>query len=241
MPLEFLGHLNNITTLHLPTPFFFPDDEEAHDRLVYYDPPFPSTLRVGDIIEIMAPNLQSLRITASQVREVPIRVFAMLKDLEVLATIGDQEELVGLDVMFRHSTSLEALTLVGLFTSEVFSFPPDYPTKPLPLLTSFRMSCEDLGEPLGENDFQALCRFLHRRPTLRRLYIRLPNIRLTQASRLLTVFRELTGIEVLGFHTGIGVLSELYDIENLVASLSPSLHALHIALNWGSGNILPLV
>ncbi|PPQ87473.1 hypothetical protein CVT25_008209 [Psilocybe cyanescens] len=243
-PLESMQHLNNVTSLHLPMPFLFPDDEEAHDRLVY-DPTFQeiSEFSLGNILQFMSPNLQSLRITATQVRDVPIRTFNTLKDLEVLSTIGDQEELVGLDMVFRHATKLESLTLVGLFVPEIFSFLPHHSVESLPLLTSFRLSCEDsiaLGHG-GEDEFQALCGFLQGRRLLRRLYLRLPMMRWSQTSRLLCVIRDLIGIEVLGLHTGRDVLTDPDVIKTLAMSLPLKLNALHIAINWGGGDLLPLV
>ncbi|KAH9485493.1 hypothetical protein JR316_0002401 [Psilocybe cubensis] len=245
LPLESIQHLRNVTSLHLPMPFFFPDDEEAHDRLVYdYSIQEYTQLFLGDILHFVSPNLQSLRITAIQVRDVPIRIFNTLIDLEILSTLGNQEELVGLDIVFHHASNLQSLTLVGLFVPEIFSFLPPHSLASLPLLTSFRFSWEDLSlvlDTVGESEFQALCRFLHGRSLIRRLYLRLPMMRWMQTSRLLSVIRDLPGIEVLGLHTGRDILVDADIIETLARSLPMKLHALHIAINWGGGNLLPLV
>ncbi|KDR75652.1 hypothetical protein GALMADRAFT_1330752 [Galerina marginata CBS 339.88] len=242
LPFDSIRHLTDVTTLHLSMPFFFPDDEEAHDRLVY-DPTIRENLKysIAEIVESIAPALQSLRVTATQLRDAPIRMLNTLIDLEVFATIGDEEELVGLDVVFRHATLLQSLTLVGLFVPATFSFLPHSSTGCLPLLNSFRLSCEDPSVfRFGEDEFQSLCGLLQGRPLLRRLYLRLPTMDWMQTSRLLCIVRELDGLEVLGFHTGRDMLAD-DTIETLSRSLSKNLHALHIAINWAGVDLLPLL
>ncbi|KAF8911518.1 hypothetical protein CPB84DRAFT_1812353 [Gymnopilus junonius] len=246
IPPDSFLHLTNVTTLHLSMPFFFPDDEEAHDVLVS-DPTIVDDLQypIIDILEAVSPKLRSLRVTASQVGTIPIRTFSTLTELEIIATIGDQDELVGLDVVFRYASSLESLTLVGFFSSELFSFLPHSSIGNLPLLNSFRLSCEDTGVHssgrLGEDEFQSLYGFLQGRQLLRRLYLRIPTLRWGQTSRFLFLIRELGGLEVLGFHTGRDILADEHIVEFVAPSLCSKLCALHLAMNWGGRSLLPLV
>lgn len=237
-------HLTNVSTLHLPMPFFFPDDEEAHDALVS-DPTLMEDLDypIIEVLEAVSPDLKSLRITASYISSVPIRTFGTLTDLEIISTIGDQDELIGLDLVFRYATSLEALTLVGYFHPDLFSFLPHSSVGYLPHLHSFRLSYEDkfyFSGNFGEDEFQSLYGFLQGRQLLRRLYLRIPTLRWGQASRLLFLVKDLEGLEVLGFHAGSDILTDEH-IDEVVLVLSSKLCALHLAINWGGHNLLPLV
>jgi len=224
-------------------PFFFPDDEEAHDRLVLDSESLENlNYPIDTILEATTSELQSLRITATHVRSVPIRVYNNLTDLEIMFTNGDVEECVGLDIVFRHATALESLTLVGFIIPELFSFLPHSSTPCLPRLGSFRLSCE-LAEPsdIGVEEISSLCLFLQDRPLLRRLYLRIPCMTWYCTSRIILILKNLGGLEVLGLHTGRNSLGEHEVIEILVNNLSPKLHALHLAMNWGGETLLPLV
>ena len=237
-----LGHLQSITTLHLPMPFFFPDDEESHDGLVEDLGIMGSCylVDVSTVLENFSSTIHSLRILAFQTSQAPIRVYDSLTELEIFATEDHKAELIGLDLVFRHLTALQSLSLVGYLVSDVFSVFPTNPSQSLSRLTSFRLSVESLDISLESECIWALCEFLKNRPLLRRLYIRHAALNWSQVSHLLSVIQGLVGLEVLGLHTGRDLVNE-EDIGLLLRSLSPKLKALHLAFNWGGTNILPLV
>ncbi|KAF8952514.1 hypothetical protein BDZ97DRAFT_1878187 [Flammula alnicola] len=242
-PLNSLQHLTKITSLYLPMPFFFPDDEEAHDELaVDIDTANILTeVPVENILNALTSELLDLRLCAMHIISIPIRVCSTLTELEILVTIGDPEEFIGLDVVLRHATSLESLTVVGFVVPTFFSFLPHSSTSSLPKLTSFRLSCEYFSWGVGEDELCALCGFLQGRPSLRRLYLRLTAMRMDQTSRLLCIIRGLEGLEVLGLHTGRDILSDPEIITMLAQSLSVKLRALYLAVNWGGETLLVLL
>jgi hypothetical protein len=240
-----LEHLKSITTLHLPMPFFFPEDEECHDGPIQDDAILRSCYHVdvGAVLEYFPSTIHSLRIVAFQTPQMPIRLYDSLTELEIFATELHKAELVGLDLVFHHLTALQSLSLVGYFVSNLFSFFPTNSSQSLSRLTSFRLSVERL-EPFGglteDECVWALCEFLKGRPLLRSLYIRYPELEWSQVSRFLPIIRGLVGLEVLGLHTGENGVKE-EEIEYIVESLSPNLKALHFAFDWAGANILPLV
>ncbi|CAA7258956.1 unnamed protein product [Cyclocybe aegerita] len=243
LPLNDLPHFQNLSTLHLSIPFLFPDDEEAHDDFVHdalLESPY-TDLQIAATLEDISSNLTSLRITASDVRGVPIRLYSQLKGLEIFGTIGDDEELVGLDLVFRYATSLESLSLVGYFVPAMFSFFLPFSSDTLPHLTSFRLSCDysTLGES-NDWELQSLCQFLQGRALLRRLYLRIPTITWGHVMSLFPTIKDLAGLEVLGLHTGKEFIAEdaLYSLAQI---LSPKLRALHLGIRWDGASILPLV
>ncbi|KAF9486032.1 hypothetical protein BDN70DRAFT_822873 [Pholiota conissans] len=241
-PLNSLRHIQNMKTLHLSIPFFYPDDEEAHDGCVedFYVAADIFALPIEDVLNTFSTTLQSLRLCASHIRSVPIRIYSTLLELEIVGTISDAEELTGLDVMFRYATFLESLTLAGYLDYAFASFLPHHSVADaLPRLTSFRLSTE-YQDALTEDAFSQLCGFLHGRKLLRRLYLRLPEMNLDQTTRLLPVIKDLTGLEVLGLHTGRHLITNDH-LAALVDSISPNLRALHLAMNWGGDTLLQLV
>jgi hypothetical protein len=236
-----LQHIQKLKTLHLSIPFFFPDDEEAHDGYVEdHDVADVFGLPIEDILNFFSPTLESLRLCATHIGSVPIRVYSGLRELEIFGTLLEEEELSGLDAMFHHATSLESLSIGGFIHYAFASFLPRYSsTRTLPKLTSFRLSTEN-QESFNEPEFCALCAFLEGRSSLRRLYLRLPELRHEQTIRLLLVIKDLKGLEVLGLHTG----RDYIDVDTLIMivdSLSPNLRALHLAINWGGETLLLLV
>lgn len=237
-----LEHLQSITTLHLPMPFFFPEDEECHDGLVedYTIMGSCHLVDVGAVLEYFPSTIHSLRILTFQTPQMPIRFYDSLTELEIFATEFQKAELVGLDLVFRHLTALQSLSLVGYFVSNLFSFFPTDSSQSLSRLTSFRLSVETCGSLVEDECVWTLCEFLKARPLLRSLYIRHPELDWSQVSQLLLIVRELVGLEVLGLHTGEQWVKE-EEIGLLVQSLSPNLKALHLAFDWGGANILPLV
>lgn len=241
-PINSLEHLQSITTLHLPMPFFFPEDEECHDGLVEDDEIMGSCnlVDVSAVLEYLPSTIHSLRILTFQTPQMPIRFYDSLTELEIFATVFYNAELVGLDLVFLHLTALQSLSLVGYFEPNFFSFFPPNSSQSLSRLTSFRLSVEPLGTLVADEYFWRLCEFLKGRPLLRSLYIRHTELEWDQVSQLLPIIQGLVGLEVLGLHTGYELITE-EDIGLLVQNLSPNLKALHLAFNWGGANILPLV
>lgn len=186
----------------------------------------------------MSP-VQSLRITASQVRGIPIRILNNLLELEIAWVIGDEDESIGLDLVFHHANLLQSFAMIGYLFPGLFAALPSF--SPLRHLTSFRMSCEPAITPyLEDGHVDFLCQFLQNRLFLRRLYLRLPPTTLTDAYHLWSTVERLSGLEVLGLHTGSVDLQE-HDFRVLLSNLSPKLRALHLAFNCETSSLLLLV
>ena len=199
-----------------------------------------STISIQDIFEYFPSTLQCLRICANDINNVPIRVYSSLYELEIFGTFGDVQEFVGLDAMFRHAILLQSLSVVGYIDPIFFSFLPHWSTDSLPNLTSFRLSVE-IPSAIGEDEFCSLTGFLHGRKLLRRLYLRHPAMRFNQTPRLLSVIHELKGLEILGVHMGADAWAGNIALAMIANSLSSSLRALHIAVNWGGDDLLLLM
>jgi len=243
LPIESLQHLQNLTTLNLSMPFFYPDDEEAHDRWKYdEDIGNLEEIPAEVIFETFTTPLTCLRITASQLRGVPIRVLSGLRNLDIISTIGDVDELIGLDLVFHHAAWLESLSLVGYLIPELFSFLPSFATSGALLrLTSFLLCSSDYGLPeLQEEAIFSLCLFLQNRPRLRRLYLRLPNIEWNGLHQFLPVIKTFPNLDVLGIHTGYDPLNEVH-LQVLLPFLPTRIRALHLAITWSQANLLILV
>ncbi|KAF9480587.1 hypothetical protein BDN70DRAFT_603560 [Pholiota conissans] len=106
---------------------------------------------------------------------VPTQVLRSLRELELFGTKRDEGELVGLDSVFCHATSLESLCICGILAPAFTSFFPSYQmTGVLPNLTSFRLTMERHSYIDHKRD--KLWKFLLGRPILRRLYIRIPSM-----------------------------------------------------------------
>ena len=223
-------------------PFFFPDDEECYDGLVEDAEILGSChlVDVSAVLENFPSVVHSLRILAFQTPQTPLRVYDSLTELEIFATETGKAELIGLDLVFRHLTALQSLSLVGYFVSDVFSVLPTTSSQSLSRLNSFRLSIEPFGSPVENECIWTLCEFLKDRPSLRSLYIRHPDLNWGQVSQLLSIIQGLVGLEVLGLHTGMHLVDQ-EEFGLLVQSLSPNLKALHLAFNWDGANILPLV
>ncbi|KAF8161324.1 hypothetical protein B0H34DRAFT_652695 [Crassisporium funariophilum] len=245
-PLLSLQHLQKLTTLHLPMPLFYPDDEEAHDDVVFDNEIslYSNILDVSETLDsLSSTDIRNLRILATQIVNVPIRVFNVLTALDICCTTEPQETIVGLDLIFHHATALESLSFIGSFSQELFTFFPRSGSSSLPSLNSFRLSLDiDAVFVFFEIYAWALCDFLKGRTALRRLYLRLPAMQNGSDFRtqLIETVRDLQGLEVLGLHTGHGSLSG-HDVDILARSLSVNLRALHLAFVWGAGSLLGLV
>lgn len=235
-----LGHLGNVTRLSMPTPFFYPDDEEAHDDMVIDENLWDcsSSIDVREVLNAVSQNLQSLVILTQHITQVSIRVCNTLRVLEICAAHGSS--FTGLDLVFRHAVALESLTVVGYLDDETLSLLPE-DSSVLPHLNSFRISSDGITlDHISDTGICALLGFLRGRSLLRRLYLRLPAAHWSQTSSILEVIGDLDGLEVLGLHTGYDPLSDL-EIGMVAKILSKKLRALHLALNWGGSDLLPLI
>lgn len=224
----------------MPTPFYYPDDEEAHDDMVIDENLWncSSSVDVREVLNAVSQSLQSLVILTQHITQVPIRICNTLRVLEICA--AHEADFTGLDLVFRHAVALESLTLVGYLDAETFSLLPE-DSSALPHLNSFRISADGLTMPhISDSGMYALLGFLRGRSLLRRLYLRLPATRWSEISNILAVIGDLDGLEVLGLHTGCDPLSDL-EIGMVAKILSKKLRALHLALNWGGSDLLPLV
>jgi hypothetical protein len=221
-------------------PWFFPDDEGIHDGWIWDDELTDLLFRqpgIETIFDTLTSQLESLRLTASQVRGIPIRILNNLLDLEIMWVIGDEDESVGLDLVFHHANMLQSLTLVGCLVPDLFAYMPS--STMLPHLTSFRMSCE----PYNFHDHDQvypLCNFLENRQCLRRLYLRLPLSTQSETNDLWSTIERLSGLEVLGLHGGAVDWQEDFH-RNLLSKLPPKLRALHLAFNCEASSLLYLV
>lgn len=226
--------MTSITALHLPIPFFYPDDEEVLDTMIF-DPVLSdyatSCIDVQGVFDSLSSPLHSLRILTNQIGRVPVRVYDSLTTLEICAP--DEADLAGLEFVFHHATALESLSLIGHLGFDVFSIlPSDAST--LPRLQSFRLSSDSLEMPyIGETHLYTLTQLLKTHPMLRRLYIRLPSADWTISRELLEVIAVMPALEVFGFHTGSEYVAQ-QEIEHLALCLSPRLKALHLSIGWGS-------
>ena len=240
VPAYSLKHLANVTRLSLPTPFHYPDDEEAHDDMVIDENlwDYSPSVDVREVLNAVSQNLQSLVILTQHITQVPIRVCNTLRVLEICAAHG--ANFTGLDLVFRHAVALESLTLVGYLDDETFSLLPE-DSSVLPHLNSFRISSDGITlHHVSDTGMYALLGFLRGRSLLRRLYLRIPVAQWSQTSNVLAAIRDLDGLEVLGLHTGCDPLSDL-EIGMVAKILSKKLKALHLATNWVGSDLLPLV
>lgn len=237
LPADAFSHLTKLHHLELPTPFFFPDDEEAHDQLVVDNElaEITDSLPIGDLLYDFPSELRSLRLCAACAMYIPVRICNTLTQLDLLMTIGDEEELVGLDAVFRHATALQGLSFVGFISPLIFSFLENAATA-MPLLTYFRFCDDDMTQYSPQN-MVALSNFLSNRP-LKRLFLRVPEVRNSHPF-LLSLVNANQQLEVLGLHTGMHTLET--NIIKIVQRLPRTLRALHLAMDWRGSDMLQLV
>lgn len=177
----------------------------------------------------MSIHLRQLSLLSHYVGVIPMYVYSSLIELEIC--VPQDSDIIGMDLIFHHIPLLQSLSLVGYLTPEVLTLLPQTTTS-LPYLTSFRISAEQPSLPfVGEEHITVLSHFLSNRTTLRRLYIRLASAHWIAVSNLLPLIRDLSGLEVLGFHAGCDCL-DLEDVEALASALSPDLTGLHLAIPW---------
>ncbi|KAJ7647708.1 hypothetical protein FB45DRAFT_894215 [Roridomyces roridus] len=223
-----LSHLDHLKFFQPAIPFFYVREQKWDKIFAEWDRGFGNPT---DITEIVDRNpIEELVILSTHVGLLPIRICNTLTQLDIC--VPQFGELVGIDLLFRHALLLESLSLVGHIEPALLADLPRDPTV-LPRLTSFRLSCEYWDQELTEMHVPLLSEFLARRPSLRRLYVRLPGVRLEVAMALATVIAELDSLRVLGFHAGYEPLYEAA-ARNLADKLSPKLEALQLSLPWYS-------
>lgn len=234
-----------LENLQLSMPWFFPDDEEAYDAWTW-DSELLELHRhqptIEKIFEFLVSPLRCLRICASHARGIPVRILNNLLELVIVWVIGDEDESVGLDLIFHHATLLRSLTMVGLvFPGLLISLPPSS-SGALPHLNSFRFSSESELGTIGVLDnmhLNCLRDFLLNRSCLRRLHLRLP-LSGTQRFDLWDVFQGLPALEVLGLHTGSIYFGE-DELRTLLERLPLKLRAFNFAFCYEATSLVPLV
>ncbi|KAJ7772069.1 hypothetical protein DFH07DRAFT_913846 [Mycena maculata] len=223
-----LSHLDHLNFLQPAIPFFYVRDQKLDKIFAEWDRGFGDP---KDIVSVIDTNpIHELVLISTHVGLLPIRVCNTLTQLDIC--VPQFGELVGIDLIFRHALFLESLSLVGYIEPPLFA---DLPKEPniLPRLTSFRLSCEFWDQDATEIHIPLLSEFLSRRPSLRRLYIRLPGVRLKVAMAVATVISKLESLRVLGFHAGYEPLHEAAAL-HFAEQLSPKLVALQLSLPWFS-------
>ncbi|KAJ6497570.1 hypothetical protein C8R45DRAFT_131548 [Mycena sanguinolenta] len=223
-----LSHLDSLKFLQPAIPFIYVREQKL-DRI------FAEWERGSgdprDLVSVIEKNpIQELVLLSTHVVLLPIRVCNNLTQLDIC--VPQFEDLVDLDLVFRHAQFLESLSLVGYIEPQAFADLPKDPSV-LPRLTSFRLSCEFWDSEATEMHVHLLSEFLSRRSSLRRLYIRLPAVRLEVALAIATVIGKLEHLRVLGFHAGYEPLHEEAAVL-LAEELSTKLEALQLALPWYS-------
>lgn len=223
-----LSHLNNLNFLQPAIPFFYVRDQKLDKIFAEWERGFGNPT---DIVSVVDTNpIRELVLLSTHVGLLPIRVCNTLTRLDIC--VPQFGELVGIDLLFRHALFLESLSLVGYIEPPLFADLPKDPSV-LPRLTSFRLSCEFWDQDVTEMHVPLLSEFLNRRPSLRRLYLRLPGVRLEVAMALATVIAKLDSLRVLGFHAGYEPLHETAAL-HFADQLSPKIEALQLSLPWFS-------
>ncbi|KAJ7503042.1 hypothetical protein B0H11DRAFT_1854265 [Mycena galericulata] len=223
-----LAHLDHLNFLQPAIPFFYVRDQKLDKIYAEWERGFGNPTDIVNVVD--ANPLRELVLLSTHVGLLPIRVCNTLTQLDIC--VPQFGELVGLDLLFRHALFLESFSLVGYIEPTLFA---DLPKDPgvLPRLTSFRLSCEFWDEDVTEMHVPLLSEFLSRRPSLRRLYIRLPAVRLEVAMAVATVIAKLESLRVLGFHAGYEPLHEAAAL-HVADQLSSKIEALQLSLPWFS-------
>ncbi len=232
-----------LENLQLSMPWFFPDDEEAYDAWTWDNELLELHHRqpaIEKIFELLVSPLQSLRISASHARGIPIRILNNLRELVIVWVVGDEDENIGFDLIFRHATLLQSLTMVGLVFPGLLTSLPPASSGALPHLSSFRFSPEsEFDTAFDHAHLNCLCDFLSNRNRLRRLHLRLP---LTGSQRfdLWDIIQGFPTLEVLGLHTGSMYFSE-DELRALLERLPLKLRAFNFAFCYEASSLVPLV
>ncbi|KAJ7209788.1 hypothetical protein GGX14DRAFT_499322, partial [Mycena pura] len=222
---QLLDHLDHLRFLQPAIPFTYVRDQKLDQIFGEWERESGNS---RDFVSVIETNpIQELAILSSHVAFLPIRICNTLTQLDICVTSG---ELGGIELVFRHALFLESLSLVGYIEPSFLAELPRHP-EVLPRLTCFRLSCEFWGHNATEVNIPFLTEFLSHRPSLRRLYIRLPGIRVDMALALATVIGKLEKLKVLGFHAGYEPLHEAAAF-HLADQLSVNIEALQLTLPW---------
>lgn len=238
-----MQRFQNIRRIAFTSPFLYPDDEEAHDDCVLDDELLSAVDRphLTSLLSSMHFDaLKSLSIDGQCVSGMPIRILGNLTELNICVTTDDEHQ--GLDLVFRHAVQLESLSIVGFIGSELFpSLVTDSDLTILPLLRSFRLSCDNttMANTPEPHWMDVLFSFLGDRSKLTRLYLRIPSLDLmsTHEALHLDLLGKLKDLRVFGLHTGATSLDMAF-LRDLCGSLPKDLCAIHLAMDWGSNEPL---
>ncbi|TFK23144.1 hypothetical protein FA15DRAFT_656930 [Coprinopsis marcescibilis] len=235
------GRFHSIAHLELPTPFYFPDDEEIHDDTGASSALLDVTAAIDfeAITSTMAlGNLQSLTLNAVYLPTLPIKILETLKELDICITTVLQG--VGLDLILRHAVVLESLTVFGYVDQAIFEWLA-CGSSDLPSLHSFRLSCDrfTMMQPIEGHNLELFLSFLRDRVRLRRLYLRIPSLDWSALTALAPEIRNLKALEVIGLHTGETIVDDWF-IPFLRGTLPAKLKALYLGIDWNGLNFLPL-
>jgi hypothetical protein len=238
-----MQRFTDIRRLDLTTPFFYPDDEEAHDSSVLDEELLSAIdpIHFNHLLSSMnLDSLHSLTLDWQCLSGIPVRILSNLKELSVCITT--ECDPLGLDLLFRHALLLESLTFYGFIGPEAFpSFIAD--SSSLPSLHSFRFSCDKdtmhlLPDPEVLNIF---FKFIRERTNLRRLYLRIPSLNLFhECDYHIRLLETLKHLEVFGFHTGYTAVDTQF-LQSLCQHLPKRLKAFHLAMEWCGDPLLFLV
>jgi len=243
--LEVVERFTHLKELSFPTPFLFPDDEEAHDtyvvdddRLQAIDPDLPNTILSSQVLGF--DYLRSLTVDEWALPGIPVRILSSLEELTVCLAEACEE--LGLDLVFRHANQLQSLTIYGFIERSMISqFMAD--ADALPALHSFRLSTDQLvmPEPPESHVLEDFFNFIGQRKGLRRLYLRLPSLLFSEEDvHYFDFIAQLRRLEVFGFHTGLTQVDEHF-LHQITSRLPTTLSAFHLGMDWNGASLLPLV
>jgi hypothetical protein len=239
---DHFSRFHAIRHLALPTPFFYPDDEEAHDDVTASSALLDLTAEIdfeGIMGGLSAPHMQSLTLNGRHLAALTVKVLDNLKQLDICITTILATP--GFDFVLRHSAALEALTIYGYCDQSVFSW-LDCKASDVPCLRSFRLSCDRFGmfQPPSTHELAVLTKFLQDRPNIRRLHLRLPSLDFASLQSLAPSIQAMSSLEALGLHTGTVNVDDWF-IPFILNLLPPTLKGLHLAIDWNGSSLLPLV
>ena len=164
-------------------------DGGSCEAIDFYDPNSDYFQDVIDFITANLPSLRTLILPASQIWNLPVRVFSSLTELDIV----DFSELGGLDLVLHHTSNLQSLCLRAANDSELYPILQNNPSA-LPSLTSLKI----ITYGHTEHHFQAIKHFIQGRPLLRKLDLGLLPFDWSAFASILPVIAELEGLKVFG-------------------------------------------
>ncbi|CAK5281854.1 unnamed protein product [Mycena citricolor] len=223
------GELSNLRNFQPAIPFSYVQDQQVDGIFSEWNYGFG---RAEDAMEIVngSPNIREVTLLPDHLPLLSVRVCHMLTTLDICVPQG-YGELVGLELVFRHAVALTSLSLVGYMEPQAFEVIPR-DVSALPSLTSFRLSCESWDPDSTTLNLPYISDFLESRQSLRRLHLRLPDIRVSLALGVFAIISKMRGLQVLGFHVGCLETFDGQCAELLASGLSLKLTALQLVLPW---------